>query len=111
MGGARRCLAVAPAPSPWRGERWSHRRCPSMTAIALLHARLPRIAVLGAGHVGPVIARGAIEAGQPGAVRGSGGPEGSEPIRKVPGPGAQPPRAPRAARGPEPLVAACPRPQ
>jgi len=34
-----------------------------MTAIDLPHARLPRIAVLGAGHVGPVIARVAIEAG------------------------------------------------
>ncbi len=46
-----------------------------MTAIALLHARLPRIAVLGAGHVGPVIARVAIEAGYNVSIAASGDPE------------------------------------
>ena len=33
-----------------------------MTGEALLSRRLPRIAVLGAGHVGPVIARVAVAA-------------------------------------------------
>jgi predicted dinucleotide-binding enzyme len=46
-----------------------------MTALALPHARLPRIAVLGAGHVGPVIARVALEAGYHVSIAASGDPE------------------------------------
>src|SRR5260370_5087261 len=105
MGGARRCLAVAPAPSPWRGERWSHRRCPSMTAIALLHARLPRIAVLGAGHVGPVIARVAIEAGHPRANAASGGPAKIKLVVKGVGPRAATHAAPERLPGAHRFVA------
>ena len=64
-----------------------------MTAIALPHARLPRIAVLGAGHVGPVIARVAIEAGYHVSIAASGDPEEIELIAQVLAPGAEPRRA------------------
>ncbi|MGZ3585535.1 MAG: NAD(P)-binding domain-containing protein [Ktedonobacterales bacterium] len=46
-----------------------------MTAITLPHSRLPRMAVLGAGHVGPIIARVAIEAGYQVLIAASGDPE------------------------------------
>ena len=61
-----------------------------MTAIALPHARLPRIAVLGAGHVGPVIARVALEAGYQVSIAASGDPEKIELIVQVLAPGAEP---------------------
>jgi predicted dinucleotide-binding enzyme len=61
-----------------------------MTVIALPHARLPRIAVLGAGHVGPVIARVAIEAGYQVSIAASGDPEKIELIVQVLAPGAEP---------------------
>src|SRR2546430_15198769 len=64
-----------------------------MTAIALPHARLPRIAVLGAGHVGPVIARVALEAGYHVSIAASGDPEQIELIAQVLAPGAEPRRA------------------
>ncbi len=64
-----------------------------MTALALPHARLPRIAVLGAGHVGPVIARVALEAGYNVSIAASGDPEQIELIAQVLAPGAEPRRA------------------
>ncbi|GHO73821.1 NADP oxidoreductase [Ktedonobacter sp. SOSP1-85] len=64
-----------------------------MTAIALPHTRLPQIAVLGAGHVGPVIARVAIEADYNVSIAGSGDPEKIELIAQVLAPGAEPRRA------------------
>jgi len=64
-----------------------------MTVIALPPARLPRIAVLGAGHVGPVIARVAIEAGYHVSIAASGDPEQIELIAQVLAPGAEPRRA------------------
>src|SRR3989440_2719934 len=69
-----------------------------MTALTLPHARLPRIAVLGAGHVGPVIARVAIEAGYNVSIAASGDPEEIELIAQVLAPGAEPRRAADAAR-------------
>ena len=64
-----------------------------MTVIALPPARLPRIAVLGAGHVGPVIARVALEAGYNVSIAASGDPEQIELIAQVLAPGAEPRRA------------------
>ena len=64
-----------------------------MTVIALPPARLPRIAVLGAGHVGPVIARVALEAGYHVSIAASGDPEEIELIAQVLAPGAEPRRA------------------
>src|SRR6266566_8662223 len=64
-----------------------------MTALALPHAQLPRIAVLGAGHVGPVIARVALEAGYHVSIAASGDPEQIELIAQVLAPGAEPRRA------------------
>ena len=49
-----------------------------------------RLAVLGAGHVGPVIARLALTAGYPVAVATSGGPEDLALITELMIPGAQP---------------------
>src|SRR5207253_1548605 len=52
--------------------------------------RLPRIAVLGAGHVGPVIARVAIAAGFRVTIAASGSPERIALITQVLVPGAEP---------------------
>ena len=79
-----------------------------MTAIALLHARLPRIAVLGAGHVGPVIARVAIEAGYQVSIAASGDPELIELIVQVLAPGAEPRRAAEAVEEADLVVLAIP---
>ena len=49
-----------------------------------------RLAVLGAGHVGPVIARLAIKAGYPVAIATSGDPENLALITELMSPGAQP---------------------
>jgi 8-hydroxy-5-deazaflavin:NADPH oxidoreductase len=51
---------------------------------------LPRIAVLGAGHVGPVIARVAIDAGYRVTIAASAGPERIALIAQVLVPGAEP---------------------
>ncbi len=53
-------------------------------------AQLPRIAVLGAGHTGPVIARVALEAGYQVSIAASGDPEDIELIAQVLAPGAKP---------------------
>jgi hypothetical protein len=79
-----------------------------MTAIAQLHAQLPRIAVLGAGHVGPVIARVAIEAGYQVSIAASGDPEQIELIVQVLAPGAEPRWAAEAAREADLVVLAIP---
>lgn len=79
-----------------------------MTAIALLDARLPRIAVLGAGHVGPVIARVAIEAGYQVSIAASGDPEKIELIVQVLAPGAEPRWAAEAVEEADLVVLAIP---
>jgi len=60
-----------------------------MTGV-LLSASLPRVAVLGAGHVGPVIARVAMEAGYRVSIAASGDPEKIGLIAQVLEPGAEP---------------------
>ncbi len=79
-----------------------------MTDLVLPHARLPRIAVLGAGHVGPVIARVALEAGYHVSIAASGDPEKIELIAQVLAPGAEPRRAADAAREAGMVVLAIP---
>src|SRR5258708_3125773 len=58
-----------------------------MTVSVVLPQRLPQIAVLGAGHVGPVIARLAVEAGYQVSIAASGDPEKIELIVRVLAPG------------------------
>jgi hypothetical protein len=60
----------------------------SVTSASDRFPALPRIAVLGAGHVGPVIARVAIEAGYPVSIAASGDPAEIALIAEVLAPGA-----------------------
>jgi predicted dinucleotide-binding enzyme len=59
-------------------------------ADASTAGRLPRLAVLGAGHVGPVIARVATEAGYQVSIAASGDPAEIELIAQALAPGAEP---------------------
>lgn len=68
----------------------------------------PRIAVLGAGHTGPVIARVATEAGYPLSIAASGDPEQIELITTVLAPGAEPRWAADAIRDADIVVLAIP---
>jgi 8-hydroxy-5-deazaflavin:NADPH oxidoreductase len=70
--------------------------------------RLPRIAVLGAGHVGPVIARVAIAAGYQVAIAASGDPEAIALIAQVLAPGAEPRWAADAVEDADLVVLAIP---
>ena len=79
-----------------------------MTNFSLPQGRLPRIAVLGAGHVGPIIARLAAEAGYQVAIAGSGDPAQIELIAQVLAPGAEPRWAADAVREADLVVPAIP---
>ena len=79
-----------------------------MTGGALSSLRLPRIAVLGAGHVGPVIARVAIEAGYQVSIAASGDPEKIALITQVLAPGAEPRWAADAVKDADIVVLAIP---
>jgi len=67
-----------------------------------------RLAVLGAGHVGPVIARLAIKAGYPVAIATSGDPDDIALITELVIPGAQPRWAADAVAGADAVVLAMP---
>jgi 8-hydroxy-5-deazaflavin:NADPH oxidoreductase len=79
-----------------------------MINLTLPQGRLPRIAVLGAGHVGPIIARLAVEAGYQVAIAGSGDPAQIELIVQVLAPGAEPRWAADAVREADIVVPAIP---
>ncbi len=79
-----------------------------MTKVVLPQARLPRIAVLGAGHVGPIIARVAQEAGYQVSIAASGNPEQIELIVQVLAPGVEPRWAAEAVAGADLVVLAIP---
>ena len=68
----------------------------------------PRIAVLGAGHTGPIIARVAVEAGYPVSIAASGDPEKIDLITQVLAPGAEPRWAADAVREADIVVLAIP---
>jgi predicted dinucleotide-binding enzyme len=70
--------------------------------------RLPRIAVLGAGHVGPVIARAAIAAGYQVAIAATGDPANISLIIQVLAPGAEPRWAADAVQESDVVVLAIP---
>ncbi len=69
---------------------------------------LPRIAVLGAGHVGPVIARSAVDAGYHVSIAASAEPERIALITQVLAPGADPRWAADAADDSDVVVLAIP---
>ncbi|MFY1691776.1 NADPH-dependent F420 reductase [Plantactinospora sp. WMMB782] len=71
-------------------------------------SQLPRIAVLGAGHVGPVIARVAVAAGHPVTIAASGDPERIALITQILVPGAEPRWAADAVRDADLVVLAIP---
>ena len=71
-------------------------------------ARAPRLAVLGAGHVGPVIARLAIKAGYPVTIATSGDPEDIALITELIIPGARPAWTSDAVADAETVVLAIP---
>ena len=79
-----------------------------MTGGTLRSAQLPRIAVLGAGHTGPVIARVTIEAGYQTSIAASGDPGKIELIAQVMAPGAKPRWAADAAEEADIVVMAIP---
>jgi predicted dinucleotide-binding enzyme len=79
-----------------------------MTGGAQSSARWPRIAVLGAGHVGPVIARVAVAAGFPVSIAASGDPEEIALITRFLAPGAEPRWAADAVEYSEIVVLAIP---
>jgi predicted dinucleotide-binding enzyme len=71
-------------------------------------APLPRIAVLGAGHVGPVIARVALGAGYPVKIAASGNPDAIALITQVLVPGVEPRWAADAVEDADIVVLAIP---
>jgi predicted dinucleotide-binding enzyme len=79
-----------------------------MTGDVVSLGSLPRIAVLGAGHVGPVIARVAIEAGYKVSLASSGDPEKIALITQVLAPGAEPRWAAQAVADADIVVLAIP---
>ena len=79
-----------------------------MTSEASWPLQLPRIAVLGAGHVGPVIARVAIEAGHRVTIAASGTPERIALMTRVMAPGAEPRWAADAVEDSDVVVLAIP---
>ena len=79
-----------------------------MSGATRLPVLAPRIAVLGAGHVGPVIARLAMEAGHHVSIAASGDPERIELIAQVLAPGAEPRWAPDAVQDADIVVLAIP---
>src|SRR6202035_1670435 len=112
--GARRHPARAAEPPPWRGACCPRRRWSVMTAGVLTTAgvlpypRRPRIAVLGAGHTGPVIARVAMDAGYPVSIAASGDPGQIELSARVRPRGAEPRWAADAAEEADIVVLAIP---
>ena len=74
----------------------------------MIHQERARLAVLGAGHVGPVIARLAIKAGYPVAIATSGDPDGIALITELVIPGAQPRWASAAVADADIVVLAIP---
>jgi predicted dinucleotide-binding enzyme len=79
-----------------------------MTGVTRPLVGMPRIAVLGAGHVGPVIARVAIDAGHHVSIAASGDPERIELIAQVLAPGAEPRWAADAVQDADIVVLAIP---
>ncbi len=79
-----------------------------MTGEAMLRPQLPRIAVLGAGHVGPVIARIAVEAGYEVSLAASGNPGDIALISQVLAPGAEARWAADAVRASDIVVLSIP---
>src|SRR5258706_12284452 len=79
-----------------------------MKEVALPQARVPRIAGLGGGHVGPIIARVAQEAGYQVSIAASGDPEHIELIVQVLAPGVEPRWAAEAVAEADLVVLAIP---
>ena len=81
---------------------------PSVGQVSATMTPTPRIAVLGAGHSGPVIARAAVEAGYHVSIAASGDPARIALITRVLVPGAEPRRAVDAVADADVVVLAIP---
>jgi predicted dinucleotide-binding enzyme len=79
-----------------------------MISAVVSPPQLPPIAVLGAGHVGPVIARVAVAAGYPVSIAASGDPDKIALITQLLAPGAEPRWAAEAVEASEIVVLAIP---
>jgi predicted dinucleotide-binding enzyme len=79
-----------------------------MISTTVAPPRLPPIAVLGAGHVGPVIARVAIAAGYPVSIAASGDPDKIALITQLLVPGAEPRWAAEAVEASDIVILAIP---
>ena len=79
-----------------------------MSSATLSPLRGPRIAVLGSGHVGPVIARVAIDAGYEVSIAASGDPDDIALITEILAPGAKPRWASDAVADADVVVLAIP---
>jgi 8-hydroxy-5-deazaflavin:NADPH oxidoreductase len=101
-------ITFAPSPVPVVEELSVARRRWRPDPEIQASRRLPRIAVLGAGHSGPVIARAAVEAGYPVSIAASADPGRIALITKVLVPGAQPGWAADAVADADVVVLAIP---
>jgi len=100
-------LLLSPKPAVWRSASGIS-PIEGLRVMEGATATMPRLAVLGAGHVGPVVARLALRAGYPVAIAASGDPGNLALITEILIPGAEPQWAADAVAGADMVVLAMP---